>query len=111
MPITKAIRPQKTPAAAPSPAASPASALSRSSTAKTTSAVRKNCQRKRLYRSHASLRTLPMSIGATLRHARRLCHLRGPVAVQRRVEAAAGEKLVVRALLDDASVLEHDDQV
>src|SRR6266545_7057334 len=35
----------------------------------------------------------------------------GPVAVERRVEAATLEQLVVRSLLDDPSVLEDDDQV
>ena len=35
----------------------------------------------------------------------------GPVAVQRGVEPAARDQLVVRALLDDLPVLEHDDQV
>ena len=35
----------------------------------------------------------------------------GPVAVQARVQPAAGEELVVRALLDHLSVLEHDDEV
>ena len=38
--------------------------------------------------------------------------LRGrPVSVERRVKASAPQELVVRALLDDAAVLEHDDQV
>ena len=40
-----------------------------------------------------------------------LGRVRGPVAVERRVEAAPREQLLVRALLDDAAVLEHDDQV
>ena len=35
----------------------------------------------------------------------------GPVAVERRVEAAGAEQLVVGALLDDAPVLEDDDHV
>ncbi len=35
----------------------------------------------------------------------------GPVAVQARVQPPAGEELVVRALLDHLSVLEHDDEV
>ena len=35
----------------------------------------------------------------------------GPAAVELGVAAAAGEQLVVRALLDDRAVLEHDDQV
>ena len=35
----------------------------------------------------------------------------GPVAVERRVEPARREQLVVRALLDDLAVLEDDDQV
>ncbi len=38
-------------------------------------------------------------------------HVRGPVAVERRVEPSRLHELVVRALLDDLSVLEHDDQV
>ena len=37
--------------------------------------------------------------------------LLGPVAVEARVEPAARDQLLVRALLDDLAVLEHDDQV
>ena len=35
----------------------------------------------------------------------------GPVPVQRRVEAAPRQQLLVRALLDDAPMLEHHDQI
>ena len=38
-------------------------------------------------------------------------HVGGPVAVQRRVETALAQQLVVRPLLDDLPVLEDDDQV
>ena len=41
----------------------------------------------------------------------RLRDLCGPVAVEARVEPAAAHQFVVRALLDDHTVLEHDDQV
>src|SRR5690348_9794803 len=41
----------------------------------------------------------------------RLGGVRGPVAVERRVEAAAREQLVMRPALDDLAVLEHDDHV
>ena len=40
-----------------------------------------------------------------------LGRVHGPVAVERRVEPALREQLVVRALLDDPAVLEDDDQV
>ena len=61
-PITAATTLQKIPAARLSPAARSASAESRSSTAKTVTAVRKNCQRNRLYKPHASLSTVLMSM-------------------------------------------------
>src|SRR5262245_16525971 len=38
-------------------------------------------------------------------------HVGGPVAVERGVQAPAGHELLVRSLLDDLAVLEHDDQV
>jgi hypothetical protein len=38
-------------------------------------------------------------------------HVGSPVAVKARVQPAGGEQLLVRALLDDAAVLEDDDQV
>src|SRR5229473_2816047 len=40
-----------------------------------------------------------------------LGHVCGPVSIERRVEAAFRQQLVVRALLDDPAVLQHDDQV
>src|SRR5581483_7376403 len=56
----------------------------------------------------------PSRIGSPTCTARAYLGLRrglGPVAVQRGVEAAPLEQLAVGALLDDAAVLEDDDQV
>src|SRR5439155_25900523 len=40
-----------------------------------------------------------------------LGHVCGPVSIERRVEAAPGQELLVCPLFDDPAALEHDDQV
>src|SRR5918999_1485779 len=42
---------------------------------------------------------------------RALCRRGGPIAVEREVAALSCEQLLVRPLLDDASLLEHDDEI